>query len=155
MILSNVRPAFLTTIAILFATAQLLCVCSTANSNPNINVDSVHIQNANESGFGFASSILRDHQDTTPEDHNEHQHGGHDDHAVDCQHCADTVAVAHASDVLALVNSPAPGDDTYILPTIPEIPLTRAHMAAAALGGLRWLDPPPQTLVTLKIRLTI
>jgi len=152
MILSNVRSVFLTAIVILFAMAQLLCVCSTASANPNINVDSIHIQKANESGFGFASSILKGHQDTTPE---EHEHGGHDDHAVDCQHCGDTVAVAHASDIIAPVNSPSPGDETYILPIIPELPLTRAHMAAAALGGLRWLDPPPQTLVTLKIRLTI
>ena len=154
MISGSVRPVLISLFAVLFGVVQLFCVCMSASATP-LNIQETAPQTQVVS-FGLAHSVvggtasIGDHG----EDHNSpHDHDSEHEHLEDCAHCNGLDVVAASSDQGVLATMPAPSYEKAILPKTVERPITPALMAPAALGGLRWLDPPRPTPVTLKIRL--
>lgn len=153
------RPVLTSILAVLFGLAQLLCACVSAQAALITHVDAQVVE-ASAPEFGLWHSVLAEIDDTTESDHSNHDDSPHHDHsnhggehAEDCTHCEGYSAVKPSVDVQAKVSTDLPSQDKA-LETKPFPRLsTRAGMSPTALAGLRWLDPPRDTLVSLLIRL--
>lgn len=143
------------TFAVLFGVAQLFCACISAQAAPVSHADT-HASSVTQSQFGLAHSILGELTPTSDqsEGKNESHSGHHDgDHADDCSHCEGYVALSPSSDTVTNFTIPSPSPEKTTLPILIQRPKARANMSPSALAGLRWLHPPTETPVTLKIRL--
>lgn len=141
MTLNAIKTAFLVMLAALFGAGQV-CACASSHATSHDKM----------AGMDHASHQERMHHAS----HNAgEQHGGHEALCEeDCAHCNQTSLFqsANLSDFATVPSPPAPEKlalfiDIFSPPNVGNIP--------KPVISLAWLDPPPITPVTLKIRLLI
>lgn len=152
MISGSLRPVLISAFAVLFGVAQILCACMSAQAAPVAQPMS-QVSTTAQSQFGLFHSVLASHDVEAPMDHanDQHDHGG--EHASDCTHCEGYSAVSQSGDGNLTVANLSHSLDKAVLPSALPNSGTRAKMSPSALAGLRWLDPPNETPISLKIRL--
>lgn len=154
----HLKAGIVVIFAVMFGVVQLICACMpqsdlanslnapmqmTSSAGEHAHMD--HNQVVNSHGAEEAS---HNHNDASKHDHD----NGCDDGAANCSHCAADVVLSAALDQAppsvittqskaALVHTKQTPSQYY------------ASMAPSNLAGLRWLDPPRQSPVTLKTRL--
>jgi hypothetical protein len=148
----NFRPVLVSVFAVLFGLAQLLCACMSVQAAP-MNHSVTHVAEHPQAEFGLFHAVMgAEESQATSEHTNGHQnHDG--DHAEGCTHCDGYSAVTPIADNILTVSAELPSLDKVIITTSLHRPKTRADMSPSAMAGLRWLDPPRDTLVSLLIRL--
>ena len=147
MLTGHMRAGTVAVFAVIFGALQLICAClpamNTASSmTAQMSVVSEYNSHSNMSmGHGMALT-------PPPAQHDHDQH----DHEADCSHCSAATILSATLD-----QAPAGVVSVQSKKTIDAIKIVsawpRAKMAATNLAALRWLDPPLQSPVTLKIRL--
>jgi|GEM_PF-6727536 len=154
MLTGQIKAVFVVVFAVIFGAVQLACACTDANAASksmqsmamSVVQDSEHLGHDNHNGNHPAQS---NQQDRMPA----HDHeSDHDNHTQDCGHCNGFDAYA-ASNQSLVAAAPSPFFEKTILAKPIARLTTPVKMAPTALAGLRWLDPPTPTPVTLKIRL--
>lgn len=155
MISGSLRPVLISTFAVLFGLAQIFCGCISAQAS-TANYAGSQAPLELQSQFGFSHNIMNQldmSEDHSGSDHNNDGHDHNDQHAEDCTHCDGYVGVTQASDSNPSAAIPSPSIEKAALPNLIQPPQARANIAPSALAGLRWLHPPNETPITLKIRL--
>ncbi len=137
-------------VAMIFGVVQILCLCAPASAQAMMPASSQTVQ-------GSADMVSdHGHHQTTGDWRLPGDHGNADEHA-DCDngvHCDNDAAIASVYPPQSLIapTSSDPEQVSYVRRS--PIPQTRALMAASAVAGLRWLDPPRilSTPVSVKVR---
>lgn len=156
MTLNYMRTVLVAFIAVVFGYGQLACACIAPASASELSVSATEMIMDNSDPAHMAHSSNHAHgvsQQTDMTDHGNHNDGNHDDGGHDCNHCDNSQIASLNSDGAAAAFVPEPSPQKVIKTTAAFSPPTRAFMAPTSLAGLRWVDPPQGTPVSLKIKL--
>jgi hypothetical protein len=156
MTLNYMRTVLIAVIVVVFGYGQLACACIAPASTSELSVQAPEtiMEMSDPAHMAHSSNPAHDiSQKTEKMDHQNHGDRGHDEESHDCTHCDDGQIASLNSDGIADAFVPEPSPKKSIKTAAVFSPPTRAFMAPTSLAGLRWLDPPQSTPVSLKIKL--
>lgn len=126
-------------------------VCACTNHTPS---QSAHDTPAHVAHAGSSDHQSADHHHENASPHqsadNRHEMPCEDDN--DCAHCQQSAFLTSGSDIDQANLSPVPSYEKLAI-IADVLPAYQPGFPPEALSGLAWLDPPPQTPVSLKVRL--
>lgn len=143
MIIAAIRLVFISFLTVVYGMSQFFCACSsTANASPISTLPS-SIMSPN------MMTINNSHHDM----HNMPEHSKKDGEAPACEHCENQNHITATTDILdAKLFSTSTLIKTPMLTTT-KAPWAHMQIIPNTLTGLRWLDPPNITPITLKNQL--
>jgi len=139
MISGHSKAALIGAFAIVFGIAQMLCGCMSANAMTAMDMSDSVAQHCDMPATDMAAMDMADHGDPHDPDH-------------DCPHCEGQVLFAANISAGPIALLPDFSSSKQVLIATADQPDVRSVMAPTAMAGLRWLDPPGQSPITLKIR---
>jgi len=151
MIQGYARTVSLTTFAALFGIVQMFCACLAASASvlPTEMTHAVqmdHGQMDHRMGHDHGAA----HEENLPAP--SRSHGDHDK-GNGCEHCDGDTVMAMAAGFASSLAQFTPAPEKMIVNIFASVLRMHADLVPDMLMGLRWLDPPHETPVTLKIRL--
>jgi len=131
MISGMFRPALISIIVVLFGVVQIYCACMSADATTQ----------------PAPTQQMQSHAS-----HDVDQQGEHE-HQQDCTHCDSDITLITTLDGDGNLTLPLPKAPTTILAKLTSRPSAQIGKPQNIIVDNRWLHPPHDTPITLKIRL--